>query len=108
MIYFTSDLFFYTERGSYQYLEAFLINKSLEYIAETNIRPCAEKCNLCREACPTESLEAPYMMCRNTCVSCLTTWDGWDLRKEPLQDKFGGWIYGCDPIKKYKEALVSA
>lgn len=48
------------------------------------------------KACPTGSLEMPYMMCRNTCVSCLTTWDGWDLRKEPLRDKFGKWIYGCD------------
>lgn len=45
---------------------------------------------------PTGSLEAPYMMCRNTCISCLTTWDGWDLRSEPLQDKFGKWVYGCD------------
>ena len=35
-------------------------------------------------------------MCRNTCVSCLTTWDGWDLRAEPLQSKFGTWIYGCN------------
>lgn len=88
--------FFYTERGSYQSLEAFLIDQSLEYIAEKNIRPCAEKCNLCMKACPTGSLEAPYMMCRNTCISCLTTWDGWDLRKEPLQDKIGKWIYGCE------------
>ncbi|MDD3404222.1 MAG: 4Fe-4S double cluster binding domain-containing protein [Hespellia sp.] len=88
--------FFYTEKGSYQYLEAFLIDVPLKHIVENSIRPCAEKCNLCMRACPTHSLEAPYMMCRNTCVSCLTTWDGWDLRKEPLQNKFGKWIYGCD------------
>ncbi len=88
--------FFYTEKGSYQYLEAFLIDQPLEYIAENQIRPCAEKCSLCRKACPTNALAAPYMMCRNTCVSCLTTWDGWDLRVEPLQNKFGTWIYGCD------------
>ncbi len=88
--------FFYTEKGSYQYLEAFLIDQPLQYIAENSIRPCAEKCNLCMRACPTGSLEAPYMMCRNTCVSCLTTWDGWDLRAEPLRNKFGKWIYGCD------------
>ena len=88
--------FFYTEKGSYQYLEAFLIDVPLKYIAENSVRPCAEKCNLCMKACPTNSLEAPYMMCRNSCVSCLTTWDGWDLRKEPLQSKLGKWIYGCD------------
>ena len=88
--------FFYTDKGSYQYLEAFLIDEPLQYIVENQIRPCAEKCNLCIRSCPTESLEAPYMMCRNTCVSCLTTWDGWDLRTEPLQNKFEKWIYGCD------------
>lgn len=88
--------FFYTEKGSYQYLEAFLIDKNLEYIVENNIRLCTQTCNLCMKACPTKSLETPYMMCRNTCVSCLTTWDGWDLTEEPLQDKFGKWIYGCD------------
>lgn len=88
--------FFYTEKGSYQYLEAFLIDKPLQYIEKNHIRPCAEKCNLCMKACPTDSLEAPYTMCRNTCVSCLTTWDGWDLRAEPLRSKLGKWIYGCD------------
>ncbi|MCM1101602.1 MAG: epoxyqueuosine reductase [Clostridium sp.] len=88
--------FFYTERGSWQYLEAFLIDRPFEYIAENHIRPCGENCDLCAAACPTGSLEGPYMMCRNTCVSCLTTWDGWDLRKEPLSDRFGEWMYGCD------------
>lgn len=88
--------FFYTEKGSYQYLEAFLIDAPLEYIAGSRLRPCADQCDLCRRACPTGSLEAPYLMCRNTCVSCLTTWDGWDLRAEPLRDRFGAWIYGCD------------
>lgn len=88
--------FLYTEKGSWQYLEAFLIDQSLEYIHKCNLRPCAEKCNLCRKACPTGSLAEPYMMNRNTCVSCLTTWDGWDLTTEPLRDKFGHWIYGCE------------
>lgn len=88
--------FFYTEKGSYQYLEAFLIDEPLQYIVENQIRPCSEKCSLCMKSCSTGALEAPYMMCRNTCVSCLTTWDGWDLRKEPLRDRFGTWIYGCD------------
>jgi epoxyqueuosine reductase len=88
--------FFYTEKGSYQHLEAFLIDEPLKYIAGSQLRPCADKCDLCRRACPTGSLEAPYMMCRNTCVSCLTTWDGWDLSAEPLQSKFGKWIFGCD------------
>lgn len=88
--------FLYTERGSWQYLEAFLIDQPLEYINQCNLRPCSEKCTLCMNACPTHSLAEPYMMCRNTCIFCLTTWSGWDLREEPLRDKFGHWVYGCD------------
>lgn len=45
--------FFYTEKGSYQYLEAFLIDEPPQYIVENQIRPCAEKCNLCIRSCPT-------------------------------------------------------
>lgn len=79
--------FFYTEKGSYQYLEAFLIDEPLQLTAESTLRPCAESCDLCIRACPTHSLEAPYTMNRNTCVSCLTTWDAWDMRTEPRRDR---------------------
>lgn len=88
--------FLYTERGSWQYLEAFLIDRPLEYVQSHNLRPCAAQCNLCQRSCPTRSLAAPYAMNRNTCVSDLTTWSGWDLTQEPLRDRFGDWIYGCD------------
>lgn len=92
--------FFYTERGSYQYLEAFLIDAPLKHLVESQLRPCAENCDLCIKACPTGSLEAPYMTCINTCVSNLTTWNGWDLRTEPLRYKFGKWIYGCEACQE--------
>ncbi len=88
--------FFYTERGSCQYLETYLIDVPLKHIVESSISPCEENCNLCIKACPTNSLAAPYMMCKNTCVSFLTTLDSRDLRNEPLQDKLGKWIFGCD------------
>lgn len=88
--------FFYTEKGSYQYLEAFLIDRSFEHIEEPKARPCPDNCGLCIKSCPSHSLEAPFTMCRNTCVSCLTTWDGWDYRKEPLRENIGKWVYGCD------------
>lgn len=88
--------FLYTEKGSWQYLEAFLIDQPLEYINPCNLRSCAENCDRCVKTCPTNSLSEPYMMCRDTCISCLTTWSGWDLKEEPLGDKFGHWVYGCD------------
>lgn len=88
--------FFYTEKGSYQYLEAFLIDEPLQLTAESTLRPCAESCDLCIRACPAHSLEAPYTMNRNTYVSCLTTWDAWDMRTEPRRGEIGPWIFGCD------------
>lgn len=88
--------FFYTEKGSYQHLEAFLIDQPLEYLSESKVRPCSEKCDLCQKACPTGSLAAPYQMNRDACISWLTTWDDWNPAKEPLQDQMGDWIYGCD------------
>jgi epoxyqueuosine reductase len=88
--------FFYTERGSWQYLEAFLIDQPLEYIEKCTLRPYPDHCTLCQRACPTKALAEPYMMNRNACVSCLTTWDGWDMAHEPRRREIGQWIFGCD------------
>jgi epoxyqueuosine reductase len=35
-------------------------------------------------------------MNRLTCVSCLTTFEGWDMPNEPHNQEIGGWIFGCD------------
>lgn len=88
--------FFYTEKGSWVNLEAFLIDKEVEYICENNIKTCPEKCNLCVKACPTKSLAEPYMMNRSTCISCLTSWEGWDLTADKNSPNMGDWIFGCD------------
>lgn len=88
--------FLYTEKGSWVNLEAFVIDKEMEYICENKIKPCPENCNLCVKACPTRSLAEPYVMNRSTCVSCLTTWEGWDLTTEKHSSNLGSWIFGCD------------
>jgi epoxyqueuosine reductase len=88
--------FLYTEKGSYVNLEAFLIDKEVEYTHENKIKPCPEKCNLCVKSCPTKSLAEPYMMNRSTCISCLTTWEGWDLTIDKNNSNLGNWIFGCD------------
>lgn len=90
--------FFYTDKsGSWVYLEAWIIDKDITLKNDnSDIKPCPSKCNLCMKHCPTKSLEEPYMMYRNTCVSCLTTWDGWDLTNEEHGTEMGKWVYGCD------------
>ena len=51
--------FFYTEHGSWNHLEAFLIGEPLEYIETCAVRPCPDGCSLCVKACPTGALCAP-------------------------------------------------
>lgn len=88
--------FFYTESGSWVHLEAWLIDKELELTEVPSLKQCPEGCNLCIKACPTSSLSQPYTMNRSTCISCLTTWEGWDLPKEKFNKQMGTWIFGCD------------
>jgi len=88
--------FFYTDQGSWIHLEAFLIDQDLEYIHKNKVKACPKNCNLCIQSCPTKSLAEPYMMNRSTCISCLTTWEGWDLTSDPYSKDIGEWIFGCD------------
>lgn len=88
--------FFYTENGSWLYLEAWLIDKELEAIETPTLRPCSEKCNLCIKACPSASLSQPYTMNPIACVSCITTFMGRDMPKERFRKEIGDWVYGCD------------
>jgi epoxyqueuosine reductase len=88
--------FFYTENGSWVYLEAWLIDKELEAIETPNLRPCSDKCNLCIKACPTASLSQPYTMNPMACVSCITTFMGRDMPNEKYKEELGDWVYGCD------------
>ena len=88
--------FFYGEHGSYYFLEAYLIDKPLEHIYHDEYKECPENCNRCINSCPSKSLAQPYAMNRSTCVSCLTSWEGWDMRNEKHNKDIGEWIFGCD------------
>ncbi|KPI46151.1 Fe-S oxidoreductase [Clostridioides difficile] len=88
--------FFYTEKGSWVYLEGWIIDKELELKEKCDLRHCSENCNLCIQACPTKSLNLPFSMNRSSCVSCITTWDGRDMPNEKYKKQLGNWIYGCD------------
>lgn len=88
--------FFYTEKGSWVHLEAWLTNEAMELRGETIPAPCPKGCTRCLEACPTGSLSEPYTMQPLSCISFLTTFGGRDLRNEPLSRKFGDCLYGCD------------
>ncbi|MDQ1281274.1 MAG: hypothetical protein QG670_2539 [Thermoproteota archaeon] len=89
--------FFYTEKGSWMHLEAWLIDKELDLVENNTISRCPGSCRLCIKACPTSSLSEPYLMNHSTCVSYLTVYKtSWDLPNEKYRHLTGSWIYGCD------------
>lgn len=73
-----------------------VLAKEITLKESTHLKNCPTNCNLCIKACPTNSLFEPYMMNRSTCISCLTTWEGWDLPNEKYNRSMGNWIFGCD------------
>lgn len=52
-------------------------------------------CTACIDACPTEAIEAPYLVNGSKCISYLTIELKNEIPKE-FQGKLDDWIYGCD------------
>ena len=93
---FRRNNFFYGEKGSYYALEGYLIDKALELRQKCNIRPCSDKCPLCRRACKTGALAEPYAMNPISCVSFWTTFGGGAVPPHLREEQLGTWICGCD------------
>ena len=93
---FRRNNFFYGEHGSWYALEGYLIDKECELRQECHLRPCSEKCPLCRNACRTKALVAPYAMNPISCISFLTTFGGGVVPPHLTEEQFGTWICGCD------------
>ncbi len=88
--------FFYTKSGSWNHLEGFLIDESLELTEVHTLKPCPDGCGQCLKACPTKALNAPFSLSPTTCVSFLTTIGAADYSKTPIFEQVGSWLYGCD------------
>ena len=90
--------FFYTEKGSWNLINAFAVDESMELKEKTELKDCPDDCNRCVGACPTGSLVGPFSMDPLRCVSFLTSIGGgmMDVTNNPLRERFGGWVYGCD------------
>ena len=90
--------FFYTENGSWNNIYVFAVDEELELIETPNTKKCPDNCNRCVKACPTASLDGPYSMNPQKCVSFLTSKGGGlvNLAGNPVGKRIGNWIYGCD------------
>ena len=80
-------------------LEAWLVRDGeLEHIStQSNAKACPASMQPVHKELPeTGSLSAPYTMNQLSCVSCLTTFQGWDWTTDKYQPQTGDWIFGCD------------
>ncbi|MBR1604220.1 MAG: epoxyqueuosine reductase [Synergistaceae bacterium] len=93
---FRKNNFFYGKNGSFYDLKAYLIDKECEYKNNCDIKPCAENCKLCQDACRTRALCAPYTMNPMLCLSFITTFGGGAVPDGFTEADMGSWICGCD------------
>lgn len=94
--------FFYTARGSWVWLETWLIDAELELRAgpDATALPdcppdCPPDCRACRDACPTGALDGPYRMDMARCATRLM-YGAADQQKPELRPALGTRVYGCD------------
>ena len=91
--------FFYTENDSWNFLEAWLIDREVELVEKTDYDDCPKSCNICINACPTGSLSQPYTTSLLKCASFITTLaaeNGIGVPTMKTAAKLGRCLYGCD------------
>jgi epoxyqueuosine reductase len=98
---FRNNNFVYTEKGSWNVIDTWVVNEVLDYEppADNPRFACPEGCNKCVEACPTGALSAPFTMDATRCISYLTYESRYrptELPPEELRASMGEWVYGCD------------
>jgi len=91
--------FFYTENGSYNYIEMFAVDRELELIRDIMPKACPEGCGKCIRACPTCTLCAPYTMSMIECVAFQTSLSAnfaMGIPSSETAEQIGRRVYGCD------------
>lgn len=79
--------------GSFFFIAELISDLELE--ADHAVTNHCGSCTACIDACPTEAIEAPYLVNGSKCISYLTI----ELKNEiptEFQEKLDDWIYGCD------------
>ncbi len=93
-----NNFIYCAEHGSYIWIEAWVIDKELDYdeiAADISLPECSEDCLLCVDSCPTNALVSSYSMDRGKCVAQLSFY-AQDILTPELRTQMGSWLYGCD------------
>ncbi len=81
------------QAGSFFFLGELLTNLPLNELS-TPENHCGD-CNSCISLCPTQAIEAPYLLNASKCISYLTI-EHFGSIDESLRPLIGNRIYGCD------------
>lgn len=85
--------------GSWVFLGTILVDQELPITNPAPLTPaCTEQCNICVQACPTNSLFAPYKINPDICISYLTQMKG--IIPRELRTKIGIKLWGCDTCQQ--------
>ena len=92
-----NNFIYHPEHGSNIKIEAYAVDKTLEYddAPEDMLLGCDSNCGRCAAACPTGALSDAFNMDHGRCVTHLNTFNG-EVPERELRDKMGAWLYGCD------------
>jgi len=91
--------FLYTEKGSWNFLDALLIDRELELVEKSDFSNCPSSCNKCITTCPTGSLSQPYTTSLLKCITFITTLAAEKRMGVPSMKtaaKLERCLYGCD------------
>lgn len=84
-------------QGSCFFLGELFINIELDYDSPQTNR-CGQ-CTKCIDACPTQALQAPFLLDSRKCLSYLTIENRGEIPQE-FHSALGNRIYGCDECQK--------
>lgn len=80
--------------GSYFFLACVLVDIDFPADAAFEADHCGT-CTACLDACPTDAFVQPHVLDASKCISYLTI-ESRELTPEPLREKIGDWVFGCD------------
>ena len=81
------------ETGSFFFIAELICDLELDY--DGPVKDFCGTCTACIDACPTDAIEAPYIVNGSKCISYFTI-ELKDSIPEAVTGQFDNWAFGCD------------